>query len=46
MPFAFLRFVPQILVLFVVLSDKKPPRNFWYVTFCQLHLLMHFLGRL
>ena len=31
-PFAFLRYVPQILVIFVMLSDKKPLRNFWYVT--------------
>lgn len=33
MPFAFLRFVLQILVIFVMLLDKKPLRNFWYVTF-------------
>lgn len=36
MPFAFLRYVLQILVIFVTPLDKKPLRNFWYVKFCQL----------
>lgn len=36
MPFAFLRYVLQILVIFVTPLDKKLLRNFWYVKFCQL----------